>query len=117
DDVLASRMIADPYHLLDCATTSEGGSALVLTTAERAADLDARAVHVLGGAWDSWGPTYTHPPTYDVVAMWGRKAGDAAFAQAGIARADVDVFEFYDNFSWEIVRYFEALRYCAVGEG
>lgn len=116
-DVLASRMIADPYHLLDCATTSEGGSALVLTTAERAADLDGPAVRVLGGAWDSWGPTYTHPPTYDRVAMWGRKAGDAAFAQAGIGRDDVDVFEFYDNFSWEIVRYFEALRYCDVGEG
>ncbi|GAA1835741.1 thiolase family protein [Pseudonocardia ailaonensis] len=117
EDVLASRMIADPYHLLDCATTSEGGSALVLTTAERAADLDVHAVRVLGGAWDSWGPTYTHPPTYDRVAMWGRKAGDAAFAQAGIGREDVDVFELYDNFSWEIVRYFEALRYCDVGEG
>lgn len=116
-DVLASRMIADPYHLLDCATTSEGGTALVMTTAERASDLDAHAVHVLGGSWDSWGPTYTHPPTYDRVAMWGRKAGDAAFAQACIGREDVDVFEFYDNFSWEIVRYFEALRYCDVGEG
>jgi len=116
-DVLASRMIASPYHLLDCATTSEGGSALVMTTAERAADLDVHAVRFLGGAWDSWGPTYTHPPTYDRVAMWGRKAADAAFARAGIGREDVDVFELYDNFSWEIIRYFEAFRYCGVGEG
>ncbi|MFD1237548.1 thiolase family protein [Pseudonocardia benzenivorans] len=117
EDVLSSRLIASPYRLLDCATVSEGGSAVVMTTAERAADLDVPAVKVLGGAYDSWGPTYTHPSTYERVAMWGRKAADAAFGQAGISRDDVDLFELYDNFSWEIVRYFEALRYCEVGEG
>jgi acetyl-CoA acetyltransferase len=51
------------------------------------------------------------------VATWSRMAGDRAFAKAGLDRADVDVYEFYDNFSWEIIRYFEALRYCEVGEG
>ncbi len=117
EDILASRMIASPYHLLDCSMTGEGGSALVLTSAARAADLDAVAVRVVGGASESWGPSYTHPPTYDRVGMLGRAAGDRAFAQAGLERADVDVFELYDNFSWEIIRYFEALRYCDVGEG
>lgn len=117
DDILASRMVASPYHLLDCCMTGEGGSALVLTTAERARDLPGRAVEVLAGGWDSTGPTYTHPPTYDHVAMWSRMAGDRAFARAGLQRDDVDVYELYDNFSWEIIRYFEALRYCEVGEG
>ncbi|GAA1835967.1 thiolase family protein [Pseudonocardia ailaonensis] len=117
DDVLASRMIAEPYHLLDCATTAEGGSALVLTTAERARDLDVPAIRVLGGGSESWGPSYTHPPTYDRTGMLGRAAADRAFARAGLDRSDVDVFELYDNFSWEIVRYFEAFRYCEVGEG
>ncbi len=117
EDILASRMIASPYHLLDCSMTGEGGSALVLTSAARAADLDAVAVRVVGGASESWGPSYTHPPTYDRVGMLGRAAGDRAFAQAGLQRSDVDVFELYDNFSWEIIRYFEALRYCGVGEG
>ncbi|WGY00374.1 thiolase family protein [Nocardioides sp. QY071] len=116
-DILDSRLIAEPYHLLDCAMTGEGGSALVLTTAERARDLPAQAVTVLGGGSESWGPSYTHPPTYDRVGMLGRRAADRAFAQAGLARADVDVFELYDNFSWEIIRYFEAFGYCAVGEG
>lgn len=116
-DVLASRMVADPYHLLDCAMTGEGGSALVLTTAERARDLPGVAVDVLGGAWDTWAPSYTHPPTYDRVGLWGQQAGDKAFAQSGLVREDVDVFELYDNFSWEIIRYFESLRYCGVGEG
>jgi len=117
EDVLASRLIAEPYHLLDCAMTAEGGSALVLTTAERARDLRGRAVHVLGGGSESWGPSYTHPPTYDRVGMLGRRAAERAFAQAGVSRDDVDVFELYDNFSWEIIRYFEAFGYCAVGEG
>ena len=117
EDILASRMVADPYHLLDCATTAEGGSALVLTTAERARDLPCTPISVLGGGSESWAPSYTHPPNYDRVGMLGRDAADRAFAQAGIGREDVDVFELYDNFSWEIIRYFEAFRYCDVGEG
>lgn len=116
-DILASRMVADPYHLLDCATTAEGGSALVLTTAERARDLPGQPVSVLGGGSESWAPSYTHPPNYDRVGMLGRDAADRAFTRAGIARSDVDVFELYDNFSWEIIRYFEAFGYCEVGEG
>jgi acetyl-CoA acetyltransferase len=116
-DILASRMVADPYHLLDCATTAEGGSALVLTTAERARDLPGTAISVLGGGSESWAPSYTHPPNYDRVGLLGRDAADRAFAQAGIGRDDVDVFELYDNFSWEIIRYFEAFRYCDIGEG
>ncbi|PSM39105.1 acetyl-CoA acetyltransferase [Streptomyces dioscori] len=117
EDILASRMVADPYHLLECATTAEGGSALVLTTAERAQDLPGVAVSVLGGGSESWGPSYTHPPTYERVGMLGRDAADRAFARAGLTREDVDVFELYDNFSWEIIRYFEAFGYCGVGEG
>jgi acetyl-CoA acetyltransferase len=116
-DILNSRLVASPYHLLDCATTAEGGSALVLTTAERARDLPGTAVAVLGGGSESWGPSYTHPPTYERVGLLGRAAGDRAFARAGLGRDDIDVFELYDNFSWEIIRYFEALRYCAVGDG
>ncbi len=117
EDILASRMIAEPYHLLDCSMTSEGGSALVITTEERARDLPNTAVTVLGGGAETWGPSYTHPPTYERVGLLGRRAGDRAFGRAGLAREDVDVYELYDNFSWEIIRYFEALRYCEVGEG
>ncbi|GAB7004769.1 thiolase family protein [Nocardioides sp. AN3] len=117
EDILASRIVADPYHLLECATTAEGGSALVLTTAERARDLPCVPVAVLGGGSESWGPSYTHPPNYDRVGMLGRDAANRAFARAGIARDDVDLFELYDNFSWEIIRYFEAFGYCDVGEG
>ena len=61
-DVLASRMVADPFHLLECAMTSEGGAAVVLTRADRADDLPQRPVYVLGGGTDYYGPAYQHPP-------------------------------------------------------
>ncbi|WP_436771034.1 thiolase family protein [Yinghuangia sp. YIM S09857] len=117
DDILASRMVASPYRLLDCATTSEGGSAVVLTTMERARDLPAAPVRLLGGGREEWGPTYVNPPTYERTGTVGRRAAAAAFAQAGIGRDEVDVFEVYDNFTYEVVRYFEAYGYCAPGEG
>src|SRR5205814_9937067 len=62
DDVLASRMVADPFHLLDCAMTSEGGCALVLTTPDRARDVATDPVFILGAGSDSFGPSYQIAP-------------------------------------------------------
>ena len=124
DDILGSRMVADPFHLLDCAMTSEGGCALVLTTADRAADLPATPVWVLGGASDSYGPAYQIAPAWDILGRSdvpagyvGRTAARHAFATAGLAPADVDVAELYDPFSFEIIRQVEAFGFCADGEG
>jgi acetyl-CoA acetyltransferase len=124
-DVLASRMIAEPFHLLDCATTSEGGCALVVTTAERAADLPASPVYVLGGGLDTLGPAYRHAPTWDLIGRGGdvengyvgRRAARKAFGMAGLRPQDVDVCELYDPFSFEIIRQFEAFGFCDAGEG
>jgi len=126
EDVLASRMVADPFHLLDCAMTSEGGAAVVLTRADRAADLDASPVFILGGTTDHHGPAYQHPPVFelggnrgrDLVAGWvGRRAAYHAFATAGLGPGDVDVCELYDPFSFEIIRQLEAFGFCGEGEG
>ena len=124
DDILASRMIADPFHLLDCATTSEGGCAIVVTRAERAG---ARAlpVFILGGASDSFGPAYVAAPVWDFqprpdsfpAGLVGARAAGIAFAMAGIAPTDVDVAELYDPFSFEIIRQLEAFGFCGPGEG
>jgi acetyl-CoA acetyltransferase len=125
-DILDSRMVADPFHLLDCSMTSEGGCALVLTTAERARDLAKPPVYVLGGSTDHFGPSYQNPPVWDlgghkradlVAGTVGRRASEAAFGMAGLGPEDVDVCEFYDPFSFEIIRQFEAYRFCGVGEG
>jgi acetyl-CoA acetyltransferase len=125
-DILASRMVADPYHLLDCAMTSEGGSALVVARADMAANLAQPPVYVLGGGTDHYGPSYHNPPTFDLgghrrpdlVNGWvGRAAAEAAFRTAGLGPTDVDVCEFYDPFSFEIIRQFEAFGFCGAGEG
>ena len=126
DDILASRMVADPFHLLECAMTSEGGGAVVMTRADRAEDLAHDPVYILGGGTDHFGPSYQHPPVWDlggnrrpdmVAGYVGRRAAEEAFAAAGLGPHDVDVCEFYDPFSFEIIRQFEAYGFCGPGEG
>ncbi len=124
EDILASPLVAEPFHLLDCATTSEGGCAVVLTSAERAQG-DPRAVWIHGCGSDSYGPAYSVAPVWDLSgradadsAGWvGAHAAAAAFAMAGLGPADVDVAEFYDPFSFEIIRQLEAYGFCGRGEG
>jgi len=125
EDVLASRMVADPFHLLDCSMTSEGGCAMVLVSADRMADIDSRPVHVLGGCTDYFGPAYQFPPSWDLAGRRGgpvngeigKRAADRAFRHAGLERSDVDVLELYDPFSFEIIRQLEAFGFCGPGEG
>ena len=125
-DILDSRMVADPFHLLDCATASEGGCGVVLTRADLAMDAPHRPVFVLGGNGDSGGTAYRNPPTWElggnrrsdlVNGTVGRRAAEQAFATAGLLPRDVDVCEFYDPFSFEIIRQFEAFGFCDEGEG
>lgn len=117
EDVLASRMIADPLRLLDCAVTSEGGAAMIITTRERARDMDVTPVYILGGCLDNLGTAYAIPPTYEQCGMAGERAGNIVFSQAGLNRDDVDVCEFYDPFSFEVIRQLEAFGFCKAGEG
>jgi acetyl-CoA acetyltransferase len=126
EDILASRLISEPFHLLDCSTTSEGGCGLVLTTADRAAALAQVPTWILGGGSDAYGPAYQHAPIWDFVGRGGdgipagyvgRRAARAAFSTSGLRPDDVDVCEFYDPFSFEIIRQFEAFEFCPEGEG
>jgi acetyl-CoA acetyltransferase len=124
DDILASRMVADPFRLLDCATTSEGGCAIVLVAADRAVN-SPKPVWILGGASDSFGPAYMVPPVWDYqprpdrdcFGRVGRAAAQRVFAMAGLTPDDVDVAELYDPFSFEVIRQLEALGFCPEGEG
>ncbi len=128
DDITASRLIADPFHLLDCATTSEGGCALVVANLETVGDKATKSrqpIYILGSGADFHGPSYQHPPAWDlggrrrdhVNGVVGRRAADRAFAHAGLRRDDVDVLELYDPFSFEIIRQLEAFGFCGEGEG
>jgi acetyl-CoA acetyltransferase len=124
DDILASRMIADPFHLLDCATTSEGGCGIVLVSAERTIDSPS-PLWILGGASDSFGPAYAVAPVWDfrpqpdadTAGRVGARAARRAFSMAGLTPADVDVAELYDPFSFEVIRQLETFGFCGDGEG
>jgi acetyl-CoA acetyltransferase len=125
-DILDSRMVADPYHILDCAMTAEGGCGLVLTTADRAKDLPNKPVYILGGNTDRFGEGYCHPPTFElggkkrddlINGYAGRRAAQQCWERTGLRPTDVDVCEFYDPFSFEVIRQFEAFGFCEEGEG
>ena len=75
DDVVSSRMIADPLHKLDCCVISDGGGAMIMTTAERAKDLKQPPVYVLGaaGAQTHW--NIGQMPDYTVTAGARRRGG------------------------------------------
>ena len=130
EDITASRPIADPFHLLDCATTSEGGCALVVANVEKVSDkreAASRPIYVLGSGADFHGPSYQHPPAWDLAGrrdhghyvngVVGRRAAERAFRHAGLRPADIDVLELYDPFSFEIIRQLEAFGFCGEGEG
>ena len=98
----------------------------MLTRADLAADGPQRPVYVLGGNGDSGGTAYKNPPTWDlggnrradlVNGTVGRRAAEDSFRAAGLGPTDVDVCEFYDPFSFEIIRQFEAFGFCGEGEG
>lgn len=116
-DVLNSRMVADPFHLLDCAMTSEGGAGLVLTSVERARDLDVQPIYLLGAGTDKQGMAYVAAPVWDKYGAVGKRAAQQAFVQAGLTPDDVDVLEIYDPFSFEIIRQLEVFGFCGPGEG
>lgn len=125
EDILSSRMIADPFHLLDCATTSEGGAGLVLARLDRALDSRKKPVYILGGGAEYFGPAYQNPPVWDLsgrnadynVGLLGKRTAERIFDNTGLRPEDVDVLELYDPFSFEIVRQLEALGFCGEGEG
>ncbi len=116
DDVLASRLVADPLHLLDCCVISDGGAACVVTTAERAADLPKRPAHILGAAH-----ALTHHLNVsampDLTVTAAAQCGPLAFRRAGISPSDVDVLQVYDSFTITVLLSLEDLGFCVKGEG
>jgi acetyl-CoA acetyltransferase len=115
DDVVGSRMIADPLHKLDCCVISDGGGAIVLTTAERARDLRRPPVYVLGaaGAETHWNISQCPDFTSSAAVASGRDA----FAQAGVTPPDIDTIQFYDSFTITALVLLEGLGFCGKGEG
>jgi acetyl-CoA acetyltransferase len=114
DDVLNSRWVAEPLHLLDCCVVSDGGGAYVVTTADRAKDLKRPAVKMLG-----YGERVGHAgigtmPNFTQTAA--ADTGKMAFSMAGLKPGDIECAELYDSFTITVALLLEDLGFCDKGE-
>lgn len=114
-DVLASRWIAEPLHLLDCCLVTDGGGAVVVASRRAAIRAKKRPVWILGH-----GETHTHNTIAnmpDLTMTGARESGRRAFEMAGVTHDEIDVAEIYDSFTITVLLTLEALGFCKPGEG
>src|SRR5581483_2448425 len=115
----ASRWIAEPLHLLDCCQESDGAVAIVVTSAERAADLRHRPVSIRGAAQGSGADQFIMTSYYrDGLTGLPEMGlvGEQLWRQAGLAPEDVQVAILYDHFTPFVLIQLEELGFCARGE-
>ncbi len=114
-DVLESRMIADPLHLLDCSLVSDGGAAVILTSAGNAGNFRNKPVYLLG-----MGEGHSHEHISQARSLTTSAAvqsGLEAYAMAGLTPADIDLAQIYDCFTPVVLIELEDLGFCQKGEG
>ena len=115
-DYLCSRMIADPFRLLDCCLETDGACAVVLTTRARAADL-AQPVVTLRSWASALGPDDLAKPGGDLTRSSASLVAPRLYSMAGVGPAEVDVAELYDAFSFSVLVQIEDFGFCAKGDG
>jgi len=115
EQVLSARMVSYPFTVRDCCLVTDGGGAIILTTAARAKTLKKKPVYVLGT-----GEAISHATISnmrDLTVSAAAESGPKAFRMAGIKPADVDMLSLYDAFTITPILFLEDLGYCPKGEG
>jgi benzoylsuccinyl-CoA thiolase BbsB subunit len=115
DEVMDSSLICDPLTLLQCSSNSDGAAAVLVCSPEFAAGLTSPAVTVRSSVVVSG--VYSGGPRNMLAPDITERAIAAAYSQAGITAADVDVAEVHDAFTVAELLYYEALGFCAPGDG
>jgi acetyl-CoA acetyltransferase len=115
EDYHNSRWIIEPFHLLDCCLVSNGAVAVIVTTAERAKDLKSDPAYVLGMGQGHPG-NLPHKSVVTMTTSGATLAGETAFNMAGITKDDVDICEFYDCYTYTVLRTIEDYGFCGPGE-
>ena len=113
-DVLASPMISDPLHKLDCCVVSDGGGALLVVRPEIARSLARPMVSVLGAGETVKGQANGQ---LDLTYSGAAVSGPIAFAEAGVTPADIQYASIYDSFTITVLMQLEDLGFCRKGEG
>jgi len=115
EDVLNSRMIAYPFHLLECCLVTDGGGALILTTADRVKDFPQKPAYILGT-----GESVETPMVSQMEDLCSSRAfsiaGPRAMADAGVSHGDVDHLMIYDAFAHLPIYGLADLGFCERGD-
>ncbi len=115
DDYLAARMITTPFGLFDCDVPVDGSTALIVSRADHAADVDHPVARV-----EAVGTALRGRPSWDqfddLTTMAARDAGAHLWTRTDLTPADVDIVELYDGFSFLAMVWLEALGFCGKGE-
>ncbi|MBT6444059.1 MAG: thiolase domain-containing protein, partial [Acidimicrobiaceae bacterium] len=114
EQVLDSRMISDPLHLLDACVVTDGGGALVVVSDAVAKTLDRHTIPVLGTGFGFKG---TNSGRIDLTYTGARVSGPAAFEEAGVTHGDIDYASIYDSFTITVLVTLEDLGFCERGKG
>ncbi len=115
EQVLKARMVSYPLTVRDCCLVTDGGGAIILTSAARAKTLKKKPVYVLGVGEALGHATISNMPNLTVTAA--AESGPKAFKMAGIKPSDVDMLSLYDAFTITPILFLEDLGFCPKGEG
>ncbi|MSP05556.1 MAG: transporter [Acetobacteraceae bacterium] len=117
EDHQTSRLISEPFRLYDCSLESDGAAAVVISRSDIARDLAKRPIYVMAageGHPDSPSAITQRP---DLARLGIAKCAARVFGQAGVTRADIDVAQIYDCFTYIVLCQLEDLGFCKKGEG
>lgn len=115
DDHRNSRMIVEPFRLLDCCLVSDGGACVIVTTEERARDLPQPTVTIAGMGQGFITQDHEHQQWW--YGSHQKDAIDRAYAMSGLGPQDIGVAELYDNFTISVILWLEHAGFCKPGEG
>src|SRR6266705_3582423 len=118
DDVLSSRFICKPLHLLDCCVETDNATAIIVTSAERARDLRQRPIYIMGVVGritKQRGDTFYNDAPITHVA--GKYAAPRVFGMAGVTPEDIHLTGSYDAFTFTTMLQLEDYGFCTKGEG
>ncbi len=115
EDVVTSKLISTPLHARDCCLVTDGGAAVVVTSAERAASLPHPPVYLLGFSESSNHRAVSTMP--DLTRTVASATSRIALEMAGRSLADVDTAHVYDAFTATLLILLEDIGFCPKGEG
>ena len=114
-DVLKSRMISHPFTVRDCCLVTDGGGAIVMTSAARAKSLKKPPAYVLGCGHGVTHMNISSMP--DLTITGAKQSGEVAYTMAKLSAKDCDMVQLYDAFTINTILFLEDLGFCKKGEG